>query len=130
MKRRLALLPEVLPDPTPHYPAGAPRSRTLVHLTKLRMQIDAWVTEKDGAIELEISAPNVTFPDVPAPFGFGITSLRVAQSGEVLILRMRPLPGVEVVSVVASAVASTRPTKIAAKITLDPLSVHVTSGEP
>jgi len=37
-KRRLVLMPEVLPDPTPHYNAGAPRHRTLAHLERLRAQ--------------------------------------------------------------------------------------------
>jgi len=34
-KRRLRLMPEVLPDPTPHHVQGAPRTRTLDHLRRL-----------------------------------------------------------------------------------------------
>ena len=34
-KRRLRLMPEVLPDPTPHHGEGAPRQRTVAHLQRL-----------------------------------------------------------------------------------------------
>jgi hypothetical protein len=128
VKRRLRLLPEVLPDPTPHYPNGAPRSRTLAHLDRLRkatLDVSAtatWREDETGKfIEARLAAKGATFPDAPPPYGFGASVLRIVQSGEELVLRVRPQT--DTVSVVVHAVAQ-RPTRVSLQIKTEPLSIR------
>jgi hypothetical protein len=92
MKRRLVLMPEVLPDPTPHWDKGAPRSRTLDHLARLRGETIVAERKGDGTIEIRVR--NV--PPEAVPFGYGIAFVR--RDGD--RVRFRPLAGVEAVSLV------------------------------
>ncbi len=92
IKRRLELMPEVLPDPTPHYDKGAPRSRTLDHLARLRGTTLAKKRD-DGTIEVRIPG---TVPPEAVPFGYGIAFVRREED----MLRFRPLPGVDTVGLV------------------------------
>lgn len=107
-KRRLGLMPEVLPDPTPHWDKGAPRSRTLDHLARLRSKTTA-VRNDDGTIEVVLRG---TFMPEDVPFGYGIAFVR--REGD-NCLRFRPLPGVDAVSMVLG--------KTSVKVTLSDLAV-------
>lgn len=106
-KRRLGLMPEVLPDPTPHWDKGAPRSRTLDHLARLRSKVAA-VRNDDGTIEVQVRG---AFMPEDVPFGYGIAFVR--REGDTL--RFRPLPGVDTVSMVLG--------KTSVKVSLSDLAV-------
>lgn len=98
MKRRLELMPEVLPDPTPHYDKGAPRNRTLAHLERLKSRVPLAATAErhdDGTITIAITGAEVL--ETPPPFGYGVAFVRVEGPG---VLRMRALPEVRTVSLV------------------------------
>ena len=123
-KRRLELMPEVLPDPTPHYDTGAPRKRTLDHLERLRSKRPVEATVKaleDGALELRLSGR--AFAENPPPFGYGLAFVRIESCRDDLVLRLRPLPEVPVVSLVVAAV----PKRISVK--LDTRDLAVTANE-
>lgn len=118
MKRRLEMLPEVLPDPTPHYRVGAPRSRTLEHLDRLRTRarkmLDAHVERTDdGALLVRVR-------DIvadPTPAGWGVSVLRVESEG---VLRVRPLPEVPKISILAN----TKSSRVSIRITIEPLAIE------
>lgn len=108
MKRRLELMPEVLPDPTPHYDKGAPRKRTLEHLERLkaRAPLRAKAERQDDGT---ITVTGVELLDTP--FGYGVAFVRIEDG----VLRFRPLPEVQTISLVVG--------KISLKIEMSDLAV-------
>jgi hypothetical protein len=126
MKRRLELMPEVLPDPTPHYDKGAPRNRTLAHLERLRSKggglkeiVARAERNDDGTIVLRASGTE--FPENPPPFGYGIAFAKIERFGPELVLRFRALPEVPAVSLVIAGI----PKKLSVKIEMSDLAVTV-----
>jgi hypothetical protein len=111
-KRRLGLMPEVLPDPTPHWDKGAPRRRTLDHLARLRAKPSA-ERQSDGTIVVRV--PGAVPPEA-VPFGYGIAFVHVEERTDSdVVLRFRALPDVPAACMVIG--------KTSVKVAMDDLAV-------
>jgi hypothetical protein len=117
-KRRLELMPEVLPDPTPHWDKGAPRSRTLDHLARLRGRTafsKSATAEKNDDGTIVVRVPGAVPPEA-VPFGYGIAFVRVeARTESGVVLRFRALPDVPAACMVIG--------KTSVKVAMDDLAV-------